>query len=70
MVNILAPVIAKMFAEDDLMEYVAPKGHLILSGIIEEQGDMIGTAVTAAGGVVSEIYQVRDWVSYLVCHKT
>jgi ribosomal protein L11 methyltransferase len=69
-VNILAPVIARMFAEDDLMEYVAPKGHLILSGIIEEQGGMIGTAVTAAGGVVSEIYQVRDWVSYLVCHKT
>ncbi|GAB4267882.1 MAG: 50S ribosomal protein L11 methyltransferase [Candidatus Promineifilaceae bacterium] len=65
-VNILAPVILGLFANDGLMSYVTEGGWLILSGIIEEQGADIETAVARAGGVVTKKYQVGDWVSYLV----
>ncbi len=65
-VNILAPVIISLFKQDALMEYLAPEGRLILSGIIEEQKGVVETAVAAAGGKVVDTYQVRDWVAYVV----
>ena len=65
-VNILAPVIIQLFQNDDLMSYVAENGRLILSGIIEEQGEGVETAVAEAGGCVVEKLQVRDWVSYII----
>ncbi|MEJ2746444.1 MAG: 50S ribosomal protein L11 methyltransferase, partial [Anaerolineae bacterium] len=65
-VNILAPVIISMLAQDHLMDYVAENGRLILSGIIEEQGEAVVTAVNAAGGYITETYQVRDWMAYVV----
>ena len=65
-VNILAPVIINLFQNDDLMSYVAENGRLILSGIIEEQGEGVETAVAEAGGCVVEKLQVRDWVSYII----
>ena len=68
-VNILAPVIIAMFANDDLMSYVADDGVLILSGIIEEQGGGIETAVSQAGGKIIKTLQIRDWVSYVVTHR-
>lgn len=65
-VNILAPVIISMLAQDHLMDYVAENGRLILSGIIEEQGEAVVTAVNTAGGHITETYQVRDWMAYVV----
>ncbi|MCB9445015.1 MAG: 50S ribosomal protein L11 methyltransferase [Ardenticatenaceae bacterium] len=65
-VNILAPVIISLFQQDGLLDYVAENGRLILSGIIEEQGAALETAVAAAGGQIIETYQVRDWVAYVV----
>jgi ribosomal protein L11 methyltransferase len=65
-VNILAPVIIGLFENDALMSFVGENGRLILSGIIEEQGADVETAVAEAGGCVVEKLQVRDWVSYIV----
>lgn len=66
LVNILAPVIINLFRQDGLLAYVAPDGFLILSGIIEEQGAGVETAVAEAGGRVVKKLQIRDWVSYIV----
>jgi ribosomal protein L11 methyltransferase len=65
-VNILAPVIELLLAEENLLDYVRPGGCLILSGIIEEQAARVATAVVAAGGVVERILQTRDWVCFMV----
>lgn len=65
-VNILAHVIVAMLDNDHLLEYVAPGGKLILSGIIEEQLGVVETAVTQAGGRISQKIQVRDWVCLIV----
>ncbi len=65
-VNILAPVIISLLQQDGLLDYVAENGRLILSGIIEEQGEGVVTAVAAAGGRIIETYQVRDWMAYVV----
>ncbi|MCC6603550.1 MAG: 50S ribosomal protein L11 methyltransferase [Anaerolineae bacterium] len=68
-VNILAHVIVSLFDNDHLLAYVAPGGKLILSGIIEEQLGMVETAVTHAGGHITEKIQVRDWVCLIVSPK-
>jgi ribosomal protein L11 methylase PrmA len=65
-VNILAPVIINLLEQDDLLSYVAENGRLILSGIIEAQGEGVETAVAQAGGRVVEKLQIRDWVSYVI----
>lgn len=68
-VNILAPVIVLLLENDRLLEYVAPTGKLILSGIIEEQLNIVETAVAKAGGEISQKTQVRDWVCLTVIHR-
>jgi ribosomal protein L11 methyltransferase len=68
-VNILAPVIIALFGQDSLLDYVADDGYLILSGIIEEQGEAVVTAVMAAGGQIIETLQVRDWVAFIVARN-
>lgn len=68
-VNILAPVIVALLQQDKLMAYVAAGGVLILSGIIDEQGEVVETAVAQAGGAVIEQIQVKDWVSYVIQHR-
>lgn len=65
-VNILAPVIISLFENDGLLSYTGENGRLILSGIIEEQGAGVETAVVEAGGCVVEKLQIRDWVSYII----
>lgn len=65
-VNILAPVIIQLFQQDELLSYIGENGRLILSGIIEEQGAGVETAVAEAGGCVVEKLQIRDWVSYII----
>jgi ribosomal protein L11 methyltransferase len=69
-VNILAHVIVSMLDNDRLLEFVAPEGKLILSGIIEEQLGVVETAVFQAGGRIVEKIQVRDWVCLVVSHST
>jgi ribosomal protein L11 methyltransferase len=65
-VNILAPVIIELLQTGGLLDYVAEGGRLILSGIIEEQGQGVIEAVEAAGGRVEQTYTVRDWVAFVV----
>ncbi|WP_420631621.1 50S ribosomal protein L11 methyltransferase [Candidatus Leptofilum sp.] len=69
-VNILAHVIVSLIENDRLLEYVAPDGKLILSGIIEEQLGTVETAVAQAGGQIIEKIQVRDWVCLTVTLTT
>lgn len=65
-VNILAPVIASMLQEEELLAYVGEKGHLLLSGIIDQQAHDVETAVAAAGGNIIHTATVRDWVTFTV----
>jgi len=62
-VNILAPVIIGLLNNSHLMDYVAPGGKLILSGIIDEQAEAVRQAVAAAGGQVEETLSITDWVA-------
>ncbi len=67
--NILAPVIIGLLGERGLLEYVAPDGHLILSGIIDEQGPDVEAALSAAGGQVRRVITAGDWVTYVAGHR-
>ncbi len=67
-VNILAPVIMTMLAQDDLLGYVRANGRLILSGIIDEQAEAVKTAVHEAGGKVEQVLSIRDWIAFIVSH--
>lgn len=64
-VNILAPVIVTLIVESGLLDYVAGQGHLVLSGIIDEQAPAVEDAILQAGGRVVERIQIRDWVSFI-----
>ena len=66
LVNILAPVIITILAQDDLMGYLAENGRLILSGIIREQVVEVTQAVQASGGQVAEQLTMGDWVALVV----
>jgi ribosomal protein L11 methyltransferase len=68
-VNILATVIIQLLSEGGLMRYVAPTGHLVLSGIIEGQAADVQTAIQESGGKVVQTLTVRDWVTYVVQHS-
>jgi ribosomal protein L11 methyltransferase len=65
-VNILAPVIASMLRHDRLLDYLAPGGRLILSGIIDEQRELVATAVADAGGAIDQTMSIRDWLALVV----
>lgn len=65
-VNILAPVIVNLLREGELMAYVAPDGRLLLSGVIDEQGAEVETAVVQARGEIVERIGIGDWVSFIV----
>jgi ribosomal protein L11 methyltransferase len=67
-VNILAPVIVTLLQEAKLLTYVAKDGHLILSGVIDQQAPDVAAAVADAGGEVEQRYTVRDWVTFIVGH--
>lgn len=62
-VNILAPVIISMLENDALLEYVAPQGYLLLSGIIDTQSEAVQSTLQAAGGRVDGTLTIRDWVA-------
>lgn len=61
--NILAPVLVRLLKENGLLGYVAPTGHLVLSGIILEQGPDVVRAVEEAGGRVIETLELGDWLT-------
>jgi len=65
-VNILAPVIISLLQESGLLNYLAPDGRLILSGIIDEQAPAVESAITQAGGRVLQTLSVRDWTTLIV----
>jgi len=65
-VNILAPVILDLLANRGLLDYVAPSGYLVLSGIIAEQAREIEAAVSRCRGEISDFRQLGDWISYVV----
>jgi ribosomal protein L11 methylase PrmA len=52
------------------MRYVRQDGRLILSGIIDQQMVDVETAVRQAGGEISQILTVRDWVCFIIKQKT
>lgn len=66
-VNILAEVIKSLLAEAGLLNYVKDDGYLLLSGILDEQGQGVREAVAGAGGMVKDVQRVRDWISFVVC---
>ncbi|MEI2612805.1 MAG: 50S ribosomal protein L11 methyltransferase [Candidatus Promineifilaceae bacterium] len=68
-VNILAPIIILLLREGGLLNYVAPDGHLILSGLINVQKEEVEAAVAAAGGIVRSARQDGDWLALHVQHS-
>ena len=57
-----------MLANDGLLDYIAPDGHLILSGILREQEAEIARAVVKAGGAVKRVENNGDWIAVLAIH--
>jgi len=66
-VNILAEAIAEMMPV--LVERLSPKGHLILSGIIEERETLVQASLQQFGLNVVRRELLRDWVA-LVATKS
>jgi ribosomal protein L11 methyltransferase len=62
LVNILAPIIVRLF-EDGLADLVEPGGTLILSGILVNQVHKVETAASERGLVCLQRQQVSDWVA-------
>jgi len=61
--NILAPVIIRLF-DAGLADLVEPGGAIILSGILQEQGEKVVEAAQAKGLVLTETRQMGDWVAF------
>jgi len=60
--NILAPVIIRLLGEN-LSNLVAPRGVLLLSGILEEQAAEVERALERHEMVVFDRRQIDDWVA-------
>jgi ribosomal protein L11 methyltransferase len=60
--NILAPILIRLF-DDGLGDLVAPRGTLILSGILEPQAEDVLQAAAAHGFELSDRKQIADWVA-------
>ena len=69
-VNILAPVIIKLLAQEGLMNYLADSGRVIFSGIIDQQLPDVETALTQTGGHIQRKLFIRDWVTLIVGHES
>ncbi|MCJ7695994.1 MAG: 50S ribosomal protein L11 methyltransferase [Anaerolineaceae bacterium] len=65
LVNILAPVIVKLF-EGGLAELVSPGGKMVLAGILENQAELVLEAVGKAGLTLERKLQAEDWVGLIV----
>jgi ribosomal protein L11 methyltransferase len=60
-VNILAPVIVRLFAEG-LADLLEPSGSMILAGILETQADQVEAAAWRTGLSLRERRQMGEWV--------
>jgi len=60
--NILAPVIVRLF-DAGLADLAEPGGTIILSGILQEQGQSVIDAAQAKGLKLSESQRMGDWVA-------
>jgi len=67
--NILAPVIIRLF-DAGLADLVEPDGMIILSGILQEQGQSVIEAAQARGLRMTEQRQMGDWVALAMCPIT
>ncbi len=67
--NILAPVIIRLFA-DRLADLVAPGGHLLLSGILQDQADRVIAAAEANNAYLVVKRQQQDWVALLMGRRS
>jgi len=61
-VNILAPVIVRLL-DADLASLVSPKGHIILSGILDMQSKDVEAAAENQGLELVERMEMGDWVA-------
>lgn len=52
--------------KDGMMDFLAPGGTLIQSGIREEEQDEVSAAIDSVGGVVINRYSDRGWVSFVI----
>jgi ribosomal protein L11 methyltransferase len=64
LVNILAPVIIKLFSEG-LAELVSPGGKMVLAGILESQAEQVMDATKSSGLHFEERLQQDDWVGLI-----
>jgi ribosomal protein L11 methyltransferase len=60
--NILAPIIIRLF-DAGLADLIAPRGEIILSGILEHQAESVVAAGNAKGLNLNDKRQVNDWVA-------
>jgi ribosomal protein L11 methyltransferase len=60
--NILAPVIIRLF-DAGLADLIEPGGEIILSGILQEQGQSVVEAAQARGLKMSGKRQMGDWIA-------
>lgn len=67
--NILSHVLLDML-QAELPKLVAPDGHLILSGILENQVDPILARAQKRGLMISEVRSHADWRTLLLKQKT
>ena len=63
--NILAPVLVHLLGEG-LGDLLAPRGKLILSGILTEQEAEVVTAVHGSGLLLEDRLQRDDWLALVV----
>ena len=61
--NILAPILVHLLDEEGLADLLAPRGHLVLSGILDYQADDVISAAARAGLTLSNRLQQKDWVT-------
>ena len=70
LVNILAPVIVSLLIEDNLLDYLADDGFLVLAGIIEDQIEGVEQVVKDNGGIVHHRLAEKDWVTLIITKDT
>jgi ribosomal protein L11 methyltransferase len=60
--NILAPVLIRLF-DAGLADLIAPRGEIILSGILDHQAESVIAAGEAKGLKLNDKRQMNDWVA-------
>jgi ribosomal protein L11 methyltransferase len=67
--NILAPVIVRLFSEQNLADLVEKKGIILLSGILDEQAAAVVAEAQEHGLELIETMQINDWVALAMRRK-